>query len=220
METIVATQEKSPDLIDLLPLNARRIIDIGCGVGEIAQEYRKRASPEFYLGVEIVPQDAEVARQYCSQCIVGNIEEFDDQAWLQLTNYDLWVFGDVLEHLYDPWKILSKVRLVLLRNGEIACCIPNVQHWSLQARLSNGDWRYSEKGLLDRTHIRFFTKQTMVELIEGAGFEITEIVPRYLYYPSSNKFLDIIENLAVAAGGNPQTARDEASVFQYIIKAR
>jgi 2-polyprenyl-3-methyl-5-hydroxy-6-metoxy-1,4-benzoquinol methylase len=149
MEKDQQNKMKSPDLIDVLPLSAKHVIDIGCGIGEIAKEFHLRGAPESYLGVEIVPGDAEVAKQYCSQVMVGNIEEFDAVTWAKLTNYDLWVFGDVLEHLYDPWKILKKVRAILPHDGQIACCIPNVQHWSIQARLSIGDWRYADRGLLD-----------------------------------------------------------------------
>ena len=212
--------QRSPDLIDVLPLTAKRVIDIGCGVGVIAKEFHIRATPEYYLGVEIVAENAEIAKQHCSECIVGNIEEFDTETWNQLAKYDLWVFGDVLEHLYDPWSVLKKVRSILPADGQIACCIPNAQHWSMQARLSIGDWRYADAGLLDRTHIRFFTRQTIIELLQGAGFEITEIVPRYVQQPNADKFLDIIENLAATTGADPKIARADASVFQYIIKAR
>lgn len=220
MQSSQKTQFKSPDLIDVLPLSAKRVIDVGCGVGEIAKEYHVRGAPEYYLGIEIVPEDAEVAKKHCSQVWVGNIEEFDKDTWDQLANFDLWVFGDVLEHLYDPWQILKKVRTVLPGHGSIACCIPNVQHWSLQARLSIGDWRYAEKGLLDRTHIRFFTRQTILEMLVDAGFEITDLIPRYIEHPSADAFLDVIENLANVAGGDPRTARSEASVFQYIVRAK
>jgi 2-polyprenyl-3-methyl-5-hydroxy-6-metoxy-1,4-benzoquinol methylase len=220
VEEAQQNQQKSPDLIDVLPLSAKRVIDIGCGIGEIAKEFHVRGAPESYLGVEIVPEDAEVAKQYCSQVMVGNIEEFDSDTWAQLTNYDLWVFGDVLEHLYDPWKILKKVRTILPHDGQIACCIPNVQHWSIQARLSIGDWRYADKGLLDRTHIRFFTRQTIIEMMQHAGFEITELIPRHIHHPTADKFLDFIENLASTTGGDPHIARVDASVFQYIVKAR
>jgi 2-polyprenyl-3-methyl-5-hydroxy-6-metoxy-1,4-benzoquinol methylase len=219
MQQIQQDNQKSPDLIDVLPLGSKRVIDIGCGIGEIAKEYHMRGSPEYYLGVEIVPEDAEIAKQYCSQVMVGNIEEFDTNTWAQLTNYDLWVFGDVLEHLYDPWKVLNKVRAIMPHDGQIACCIPNVQHWSIQARLSIGDWRYAHKGLLDRTHIRFFTRQTIIEMIRGAGFEITEMIPRYIHHPTADKFLDAVENLSAITGGDPEISRADASVFQYIIKA-
>ena len=217
----VANQfQRSPDLIDVLPINANRVVDVGCGLGVIAKEFHIRANPNYYLGIEIVPKNAEIVKQYCSECIVGNIEEFNNETWSQLSNYDLWVFGDVLEHLYDPWSVLKKVRSILPEDGQIACCIPNAQHWSMQARLSIGDWRYADTGLLDRTHIRFFTRQTVVELMRDAGFEITEIIPRYLHQPNADKFLDIIENMAATAGGDPKIARAEASVFQYIVKAK
>jgi hypothetical protein len=89
-----------------------------------------------------------------------------------------------------------------------------------EARLSIGDWRYADKGLLDKTHIRFFTRQTTIEMLQGAGFEITELIPHHIHHPTVDKFLDIIENLAATTGGDRQTARVEASVFQYIVKAQ
>jgi 2-polyprenyl-3-methyl-5-hydroxy-6-metoxy-1,4-benzoquinol methylase len=220
MNQVAKQFQRSPDLIDVLPINANRVVDVGCGLGVIAKEFHIRANPNYYLGIEIVQKNAEIAKQYCSECIVGNIEEFNNETWSQLSNYDLWVFGDVLEHLYDPWSVLKKVRSILPEDGQIACCIPNAQHWSMQARLSIGDWRYADTGLLDRTHIRFFTRQTIVELMRDAGFEITEIIPRYLHQPNADKFLDIIENMAATAGGDPKIARAEASVFQYIVKAK
>lgn len=220
MEKANIIHQRSPDLIDLLPLNAKRVIDVGCGTGVIAKQYHHRASPEYYLGVEIVPEDAEVARQFCSECILGNIEEFNAQEWESLADFDLWVFGDVLEHLYDPWKVLKKVRNSIAAGGQVLSCIPNAQNWWLQARMSTGDWRYEDKGLLDRTHIRFFTRQTIEEMFQEAGFEITEIVPRYVHHPAEDKLLDIIEKMAAAAGGDPKVARADASVFQYIVRCR
>lgn len=220
MEQNNSLKKQSPDLIDLMPLNARRVIDIGCGIGKNAKEYRKRASPEYYLGIEILPEDAEVAREFCSEIIVGNIEKFGDEQWKNLSNYDLWVFGDVLEHLYDPWEVLKKVRNVMPMGGEIICCIPNVQHWSVQCRLAIGDWRYADKGLLDRTHIRFFTRNTIIEMLHQANFEIIELVPRYLHHPSADRILSIIENMAEAIGGDQQAASSDSSVFQYIVRAR
>jgi len=219
MEQIQNTQEKSPDLIDILPLDARRVIDIGCGTGVIAQEYQKRASPDYYLGVEIVPEDAEVARQYCSECIVGNIEKFSADDWKANQNYDLWIFGDVLEHLYDPWQVLKNVRSSIAPGGQVLSCIPNSQNWWLQMRMSIGDWRYEDKGLLDRTHIRFFTRQTIIEMFNNAGFEVTEIIPRYVHHPAADNILDIIEKMAIVVGSDPKIARSDASVFQYIVKA-
>lgn len=220
MNQIQIPDQRSPDLVDLMPLTAKRVIDIGCGIGKIAKEFRTRATPEYYLGVEMIPEYARIASEFCSECIVGNIEEFDSYDWSKLTNYDLWVFGDVLEHMYDPWKILKNVREVLPKGGQIICCIPNVQHWSLQSRLSIGDWRYADGGLLDRTHLRFFTRATIIELLQGAGFEMTGMKPRILPDPDSDKFLDIIEKLAATTGGDPYAARIEASIFQFIVQAQ
>ena len=105
MNQVAKQFQRSPDLIDVLPINANRVVDVGCGLGVIAKEFHIRANPNYYLGIEIVQKNAEIAKQYCSECIVGNIEEFNNETWSQLSNYDLWVFGDVLEHLYDPWSV-------------------------------------------------------------------------------------------------------------------
>jgi hypothetical protein len=121
---------------------------------------------------------------------------------------------------YLELLILKKVHAVIPAGGHLMCCIPNAQHWSIQARLSIGEWRYESKGLLDKTHIRFFTKKTIIELLEGSGFEVLEITPRYVYHPTTEKFLDVIGNLATACGGNSEEAKEDASVFQYIFKAR
>ena len=90
MEDISVLQQKNLDLIDLMPLDARRVLDVGCSTGEIAKEYQKRASPEYYLGIEIVPEDAAIAREFCSECVVGNIEEFNSQQWNHLSGL---IFG-------------------------------------------------------------------------------------------------------------------------------
>ena len=210
---------RSPDLIDVLPLTAKRVVDLGCGTGVIAKEYRQRCSPDYYLGIEIVPEDAAVAREFCSDCIVGNIENFTSADWEKLKNFELWVLGDVLEHLYDPWKVLKNIRSSITTGGHVLSCIPNSQNWWIQMRLSIGQWRYEDKGLLDRTHIRFFTRKTINQMFLDAGFEILEIIPRYVAHPAADSFLDIIEKMAITAGEDPIVARADASVFQYIIKA-
>jgi len=133
----------------------KRVIDICCGVSEITKEFHILGKPEYCLGVEIVIENAEIEKQYFSQEMVGSIKEFNADTWTQLTNYDLWVFEEVLEHLYEPWKILKNVSSILPHDGQIAYYVPNLQHWSIQARLSIDDKRYAYKGLRDRTNILF-----------------------------------------------------------------
>ena len=89
----------------------------------------------------------------------------------------------------------------------------------MQVKLSTGDFRYQDSGLLDRTHLRWFTRQTIVELFRDTGFDVTACVPRVFAEPSGTKFLPLIGNLAQAAGLDPQTAIRDAQPLQYVVRA-
>lgn len=113
-----------------------------------------------------------MAQRYCDETLVLNIEQADDTFWGSQGDKDCWIFGDTLEHLVNPWRVLQNIYECLPIDGVVVACIPNAQHWSIQARLSIGDFRYEDEGLLDRTHLRWFTRQTIIEIFQGAGFEI------------------------------------------------
>jgi hypothetical protein len=104
-------------------------------------------------------------------------------------------------------------------NGVVVACIPNAQHWSLQAKLSIGDFRYEASGLLDKTHLRWFTRQTMIELFEQAGFRIETGTSRIFDEPGREKFLPIIEKMAQTAGVDPKIALADALPLQYVVRA-
>ena len=91
---------------------------------------------------------------------------------------DCWIFGDAHKHLRYPWFILKCIRNYISQAGEVVACIQNAKHWSLQVRLSIGDFRYEENGLLDKTHLRWFTRQTIIELFDQKGFQIDVGLPR------------------------------------------
>ena len=97
--------------------------------------------------------------------------------------------------------------------------VSNAQHWSLQAKLSIGDFRYEASGLLDKTHLRWFTRQTIIEMLDQSGFQIEVGMPRIFNEPSREVFLPIIEQMARAAGVDPQVAVTDALPLQYVIRA-
>ncbi len=106
--------------------------------------------------------------------VVGDIEHMSDEMFDSLLPSICWIFGDVLEHLYDPWSVLRRIRESMPPQASVVACIPNAQHWSVQARLNCGAFRYEDKGLMDRTHIRWFTKTTIDELFHSCGFAIVD----------------------------------------------
>lgn len=207
------------DLLSLVPSSSKRLIEIGCSSGALAREFKKLAPNADYFGVEIDSNYADLAKRYCNNVVVLNIEDSDSNFWESNADRDCWIFGDTLEHLQNPWFILQKIHDILPDGGSIVACIPNAQHWSLQAKLSIGDFRYESSGLMDRTHLRWFTRQTIVELFDQAGFVIEEGLPRIFNEPQRETFLPIIGEMAKLAGANPELAIQDSLPLQYVVRA-
>lgn len=136
-----------------------------------------------------------------------------------MASCDCWIFGDSLEHLKNPWQLLRAVRRNLPANGCVVACIPNAQHWSIQLRLSVGEFRYEESGLLDQTHLRWFTRQTMIEMFNGAGLKVVQGVPRIFDEPMRAPVLSVIKMMAAIAGADPEQAAKDATALQYVLRA-
>jgi O-antigen biosynthesis protein len=165
-----------PELVRLIPAEATRILEVGCGEGRFARTLRaaRPGSRLEIVGVEVNPSAGEAARSALDRLIVGNAEELD----VSCENYfDCVVFADVLEHLVDPWKMLRRARGFLREGGRIVASIPNIQHWTVLANLFLGRWEYAEYGIMDSTHLRFFTRTGIERLFASTGFETVEVSP-------------------------------------------
>ncbi|MFT0171853.1 class I SAM-dependent methyltransferase [Paraburkholderia mimosarum] len=195
------------------------MVEVGCSSGALAREYKKLNPAAHYTGTEIVPAYAEMARAHCDRVLDVNIEKLPAEQFRTDFDADCWIFGDVLEHLYDPWALLKKIRGSMDRGGCVVACIPNAQHWSLQARVSIGDFRYQDSGLFDRTHIRWFTRVTMLELFRDAGFVVDAGKARIFNEPQREAFLPVIRAMATAAGGDANAAVEDAKPLQYVFRA-
>ncbi len=209
----------NPDLLKLMPHDAKRVVEIGCSSGALAREYKNNNPDCFYIGVEIDEEYAGLAKRYCDEVYTGNIETIDNETWNKLAAADCFVFGDTLEHLQDPWKVLKRIRSCIPLTGSIVCCVPNAQHWSLQVRLNIGHFRYEESGLLDKTHLRWFTRQTLIELFFDTGFVVNHIQPRIFKEPQRDNFIELLKLISKRAGVNPDEAGRDAIPLQYVFIA-
>lgn len=212
--------QHNPDLLSLIPIDAQCIIEVGCSSGALAKAYRELNSGCKYVGTEIDSDYAQLARQHCNQVIVGDIEKILDEIKLSHGDFDCWIFGDVLEHLYDPWRVLKRIAQDMLKpNGSVVACIPNMQHWSLQFALNVGNVRYQDAGLLDRTHLRWFTRVTIIEMFQAAGLKIVHMGGRIFDEPDRENFLPLLRDLAEASGGDPDQAIADARPLQWVVRA-
>jgi len=211
--------QHNPELLALMPPHASRIIEAGCSSGALAREYKKLNPTCSYVGIEIEPAYAERARRYCDIVHELDIEAASDQQLDEAFVGDCWVFGDTLEHLRDPWRLLQRIRIRLPAHGSVVACIPNVQHWSVQARLVSGQFRYEPMGLLDRTHLRFFTRETIGELFSGAQFAIESGYARNVGPMPDASVQAAIRQMAQSVGADPEAALRDAMAFQYVLRA-
>ena len=218
MDQTPVHERHNADLLHLMPPSALRVVEVGCSSGALAREYKKINAACAYLGVEIAAEYAQLARRHCDAVLEVDIESLTEQAVRGL-EADCWVFGDSLEHLRDPWALLRRVRAAIPGDGHVVACIPNAQHWSVQARLACGELRYEDMGLLDRTHLRWFTRITILDMFQQSGFRVVVMNARVFNEPQREKVLAAIEAMARTLGANPAQAMADASVFQYVLRA-
>lgn len=209
----------NPDLLRFLPPGMKRVVEVGSSSGALARAYRETNPGCEYIGIEIDPAYVEASKRHCSDVICGNVEHLEDDVFGRLFPADCWVFGDALEHLYDPWALLERIRKQIGPASRIVACVPNAQHWSMQASLNCGLLRYQPSGLMDRTHIRWFTRTTLVEMFAGAGFRIVDGCSRIFDEPQRDHVLPAIRAMASAIGANPQQAVDDALPLQWVVSA-
>jgi len=208
----------NPDLLPLIPREAKRVIEIGCSTGALAREYRKLNPGCEYVGIEPNPESAAIAEDRCSRVLASAIEDLAPAEFQALLPADCWILADVLEHLPDPWGLLARIREGMTPDSCLIACIPNAQHWSVQARLVTGAFRYEEMGLLDRTHLRWFTRATIIEMFDQARFRIVNARPKIFEEPMAAQALAGIRAFAQAIGANPDGAVRDATPFQWIVR--
>lgn len=207
------------ELLELMPTDARRVVDVGCMAGTLAQAYLQRNPGCDYIGIELDADYAELAGRHCRRVIVGNIEHLADAEFRTLLPADCWAMGDVLEHLYDPWRLLRTIRASAGPGSCIVACVPNAQHWSVQQRLCSGLFRYEAEGLLDRTHIRWFTRVTLWELFESCGFQVAASTMKIHPEPMPERLELGLRRFAKSVGADPDQAIRDATPYQWVVKA-
>ena len=136
-----------------------------------------------------------------------------------IQNASAIVFSDVLEHLYNPWQTLKFLRSEISNECAIYASIPNIQHWSIIFGLLSGNFNYTDSGLLDRTHIRFFTKNTIISMFKDCGFEVKSISPRIFNFPEQDKYLSLIKEVSEKLQIDKSTAVVNSAAFQYTVSA-
>jgi 2-polyprenyl-3-methyl-5-hydroxy-6-metoxy-1,4-benzoquinol methylase len=157
----------------LLPAHAARVLEIGCGAGATLAWLKSRGTFASTTGVEMFESAAAVARTRVDRVIVANAEQWITEPG-DIGPFDLVLCLDVLEHMVDPWAFVAQLERLIAPGGHLVCSIPNVRYYKVvRDLLFKGQWRYRHDGILDRTHLRFFTRETALELASTPTLQVT-----------------------------------------------
>lgn len=163
------------DVVALIPAGTRRLLEIGCGVGNTSALAKARAGVTEAVGVELYPSVATEAERVLDRVVCGDVEsvtlDFPEGY------FDCVVCADVLEHLKDPWGVLRRLRPLLSDGGRVVASIPNLQHFKPVLKILLDRFEYEPEGLLDSTHLRFFTLSTIRKLFAETGYRVERVVP-------------------------------------------
>ena len=220
IEVTPATEIFNLDVLNAVPNSSKKIVEIGTGSGALAKQLINKFPGVEYVGVEIFEEYLKKSAAYCSRMYLENFENASGELLLELRNADVLIFADVLEHFNNPWKVLSRVHKWLPDGALVIACIPNAQHWSMQVSILSGNFFYADSGLLDKTHLRFFTRKTILQLFDPELYILDSMYSRVFDFPGQENALTVLGSTAEKFGLNRQEYINDSLAFQYVIKAR
>ncbi len=188
--------------------SGKRVLDVGCSSGYLARPLVARGCT--VVGLERDAGAAEAARDVCQDVLVGDVETMELP--FEHGSFDVVLCGDLVEHLRDPEAFLERVRPLLRTDGRLVLSTPNVANWAMRLGLLAGRWRYTERGILDRTHTHLFTRATLVETLERAGYRVIELD---FTTPLPVARTTTTERVAHAIG----TLRPQLFAYQFVVAA-
>jgi GT2 family glycosyltransferase/2-polyprenyl-3-methyl-5-hydroxy-6-metoxy-1,4-benzoquinol methylase len=201
-----------PEVLALIPIEAKRILDVGCAAGWLSEAIKQRQECTVY-GIEPNPLAARRASKKMDK--VWNAEVKDIVDVLEPAFFDCIVVADILEHLNDPWLVLNQLKEKLVAGGKVIASIPNICNWNIVEDLIKGYWQYRSEGILDRTHLRFFTRRSIPELFWNAGLKMVELKTTTRDVVIPKRIMKTLKRMDLPAG----SLKDEGSVFQYLVVA-
>ena len=163
-------QNERPEMQAYMPKGATHVLDVGCSNGEFGQGIKKLSGAEVW-GIEPMESYARQAEEKLDKVFTSSVEN----AIVQLPDnyFDVIYCNDVLEHLLDPYAVLEALKAKLKPKGKVISSIPNIRYFRAFFKiLFKGEWDYADEGIMDRTHVRFFTKKSIRKMYENAGYHV------------------------------------------------
>jgi len=158
------------EIFPFVPDHIKRTLDVGCASGFFSARLKQEKQVETW-GIEMVKEVAEKAKSRVDHVLAGSFDQVYDK--LPSNYFDCIFFNDVLEHMVEPEDCLRKIKEKLSSEGCIIASLPNIRYIDvLKELLIKKDWEYKDSGILDRTHLRFFTRKSMIRMFENCGYKV------------------------------------------------
>ncbi len=179
-------------MLKYIPKDLKTALEFGCGAGQFSALLKKEFGAETWA-VEIDEQSAKTAAQKLDNVINSDAHKAIDE--LPDNYFDCIIFFDILEHLVNPYSLLSSIKSKLTSNGVIVTSIPNIRFYRYLVRfVLHGEWEYQDEGLMDKTHLRFFTRKSLLNMFDRLDFEIIEFEG---IHPTHSRNLKILNFLTL-----------------------
>jgi ubiquinone/menaquinone biosynthesis C-methylase UbiE len=196
---------------------ARKVLELGCAAGRLGQKYKQLHPETTWVGVDCNPEALQLAAQRLDATFRVNLDSEGLDAVGE--GYDCVVIGDLLEHLKQPERILEKLAQITTGNASLACCVPNMSHVSVLERMLLGDISYEDQGLLDRTHLRFFSRSSLFKMLLDSGW-LPTLHDTYLVGHSNPQLADKLVEAARLLSVPDATARRLLFTYQMVIQCK
>lgn len=205
--------------LSLMPANARRVVEIGANDGALARAFKGVNPACSYFALDLDADNKNLEPGVRDQVISVNADHLTDDFLATYADTDCWVCDQALDRLAKPLNLLRSIRKVVSADGCVIAVVPNAQHWSMQAKLCIGDFRYGSSELLQPSTQHLFTRATIFDLFQNAGFRIAQGYPVIHSRMENFQLAAAIKQFASSVGANPELSLEDAQAHLYIVKA-
>lgn len=195
----------------------KTVLEMGCSSGTQSRILKEQLGCRV-TAVEINPEAARIAQPYTEKMLVGNIEQIDFDRELAGQRFDVITFADVLEHLYDPAGTLRRIKAFLKPDGCIVATVPNFTHAAIAFEMANGRFEYRKTGLLDDTHIRFFSRSGVYQTFAKAGLQVESLERSFVKAEESEFAIKIATDADRAMLDYIRKNNPESETYHFIVK--
>lgn len=204
-------------LFESIPKGSKRILELGCANGKLGFAYKSKNNAVHWTGIDISSDALDKARSVLDEVLQVNLNEISLLDIFTPNSFDTIVIGDLLEHLINPEKLISELFSLTSIDGKIVCCLPNMSHISVIQKIISGDITYDEMGLLDKTHLRFFSQPSAFKLFLDGGW-LPNLKDQYRTPMQETHFLQGVLYAAQSLGIPKNTTLKNLGLYQMIIE--